>query len=127
MLVEEELSGHIVGAAIDVHWALGPGLQESAYEECLCHELELRGLPFGRQVKLPVTCKGVELGCGYLSAPLRERAAPGARRVRDASRLSVCGYHIANVGKWRRCSRVRQPGPRTAATQAHCTSAHGAP
>jgi GxxExxY protein len=48
-----------------VHRALGPGLLESAYEECLCHELGLRGLPFGRQVKLPVTYKGVALDCGY--------------------------------------------------------------
>lgn len=55
----------IVGAAIDVHRALGPGLLETAYEECLCHELELRRIPFERQRALPVSYKGVRLECGY--------------------------------------------------------------
>ena len=55
----------IVGAAIEVHRALGPGLLESAYEECLCHELRLRGLEFERQVELPVSYKGLQLDCGY--------------------------------------------------------------
>jgi len=55
----------IIGAAIEVHRHLGPGLLESAYEECLCHELHLRGLTFERQVDLPVTYKGLHLGCGY--------------------------------------------------------------
>jgi GxxExxY protein len=55
----------IIGAAIEVHRALGPGLLESAYEECLCHELHLRGLAFQRQVDLPVPYKGLKLHCGY--------------------------------------------------------------
>jgi GxxExxY protein len=55
----------IIGAAIEVHRALGPGLLESAYEECLCHELHLRGLAFRRQVDLPVSYKGLKLHCGY--------------------------------------------------------------
>jgi GxxExxY protein len=55
----------IIGAAIEVHRCLGPGLLESAYEECLCHELHLRGLSFERQVDLPVPYKGLHLGCGY--------------------------------------------------------------
>lgn len=55
----------IIGAAIEVHRCLGPGLLESAYEECLCHELKLRGIPFERQVDLPVPYKGLLLGCGY--------------------------------------------------------------
>jgi GxxExxY protein len=50
---------------IEVHRALGPGLLESAYEECLCHELSLIGLSFERQVPLPVLYKGVRLDCGY--------------------------------------------------------------
>jgi GxxExxY protein len=45
--------------AIEVHRELGPGLMESAYEECLCHELHLRGLKFERQMPLPVRYKGV--------------------------------------------------------------------
>jgi GxxExxY protein len=48
-----------------VHRLLGPGLLESAYEECLCHELYLRGLSFERQAALPVSFKGLQLDCGY--------------------------------------------------------------
>jgi len=55
----------IIGAAIEVHKHLGPGLLESAYEECLCHELNLRNIPFQRQVPLSVVYKGVKLDCGY--------------------------------------------------------------
>jgi GxxExxY protein len=55
----------IIGAAIEVHKTLGPGLLESAYEQCLCRELELRGITFKRQVLLPVAYKGIELDCGY--------------------------------------------------------------
>jgi GxxExxY protein len=61
----EELTEKIIGAAIEVHRALGPGLLESAYEECLCHELNLRGLRFLRQVSVPVKYKGINLDCGY--------------------------------------------------------------
>ncbi len=60
-----ELSNRIIGAAIEVHKALGPGLLESIYEECLSHELELRGLCFERQRPLTVTYKGKSLQCGY--------------------------------------------------------------
>jgi len=54
----------IIGAAIEVHRQIGPGLLESAYQQCLCHELHLRGLPFKCQVDLPVSYKG-QLDCGY--------------------------------------------------------------
>ena len=59
------LSRQVIGAAIEVHKALGPGLLESAYEECLCQELKLRGIPFQRQVELPIEYKGVKLSAGY--------------------------------------------------------------
>lgn len=55
----------IIGSAIEVHKALGPGLLESAYEECLCEELRLRQIPFERQRPLPVTYKARQLDCGY--------------------------------------------------------------
>ena len=55
----------IIGAAIEVHRNLGPGLLESAYGECLCHELHLRGLDFNRQVLLLLLYKGLRLDCGY--------------------------------------------------------------
>jgi len=64
-LLHEDLTEKVIGAAIEVHRALGPGLLESAYEECLCRELDLRGLAFQRQVPLPVEYKGVKLDCGY--------------------------------------------------------------
>ena len=55
----------IIGCAIEVHRALGPGLLESAYEECTCHEICQHGLDIRRQVPLPVVYKGVKLDCGY--------------------------------------------------------------
>jgi GxxExxY protein len=60
-----ELTQEIIGAAMDVHRALGPGLLESAYEECLCRELSLRHIVFERQRSLPLEYKGVLLDCGY--------------------------------------------------------------
>ncbi len=60
-----KITEQIIGAAIEVHKALGPGLLESSYEECLSHELKLRSVPFERQVSLPVEYKGVKLDCGY--------------------------------------------------------------
>ena len=62
---EDLLTGQIIGAAIEVHRALGPGLLESAYEECLCLELGLRGLNFRRQVAIPIEYKGIKLDCAY--------------------------------------------------------------
>ena len=56
---ENELSNKIVGAAIEVHRTLGPGLLESTYEGCLCHELALNQIPFERQVMIPVVYKGI--------------------------------------------------------------------
>ena len=64
-LLHERLTEQVIGAAIEVHRELGPGLMESAYEECLCHELHLRALKFERQMPLPVRYKGVSLDCGY--------------------------------------------------------------
>ena len=61
----ENLTEAIIGAAIEVHKELGPGLMESAYEECLCHELSVRNLPFQRQVPLPICYKKIKLDCGY--------------------------------------------------------------
>jgi GxxExxY protein len=60
-----DLTERIVGALIEVHRNLGPGLLESAYEACVCRELELRELSFRRQLALPVFYKGVRMDCGY--------------------------------------------------------------
>ena len=59
------LTERIIGAAIEVHKALGPGVLESAYEECLTHEFTVANISFERQVPLPVRYKSVELDCGY--------------------------------------------------------------
>lgn len=65
MLYEKELTSQIIGAAIDVHKALGPGLLESAYQACLAQEMELRKIPFEREKPLPVSYRGEYVECGY--------------------------------------------------------------
>jgi GxxExxY protein len=61
----DRLTERVIGLAIEVHRQLGPGLLESAYEECLCYELRHAELAFRRQVALPVVYKSVRLDCGY--------------------------------------------------------------
>lgn len=61
----DRYSHEVIGAAIETHRWLGPGLLESAYEECLSHELGMRQVPYSRQVTIPLRYKGVELTCGY--------------------------------------------------------------
>lgn len=65
MLKENPLVSQVIGCAIEVHKALGPGLLESAYEACLCRELELQNLPFRRQSPLLFEYKGVNVDCAY--------------------------------------------------------------
>ena len=65
MIKENKVSNKIIGAAIEVHKNLGPGLLESTYEECLCRELSLNGLSFERQKPLPINYKGIHLDCSY--------------------------------------------------------------
>jgi GxxExxY protein len=67
---ENQLTEKIIGCGIEVHKALGPGLLESAYEECFCYELAQNGISFSRQVPLPVEYKGIKLDCGYRIAVL---------------------------------------------------------
>jgi len=70
---EDKLSNIIIGAAIEVHRALGPGLLESTYEACLAYELTLQGIPLERQKPLPVVYKGQKLDCGYRVDLLADR------------------------------------------------------
>ena len=65
IMKHNEVSQAIIGAAIEVHRSLGPGLLESAYEECLARELTLTQIPFERQKPLAVEYKGLKLDCGY--------------------------------------------------------------
>lgn len=59
------LTKEIIGAAIEVHRHLGPGLLESAYHQCLAKELELRGIPYESEWPLPLEYKGLRVNCGY--------------------------------------------------------------
>jgi GxxExxY protein len=60
-----EFTSQVIGAAIEVHKALGPGLLESAYNTCICTELDLRGIPYEREKPLAIEYKGKKLDCGY--------------------------------------------------------------
>ncbi len=65
MAEANELTGKVIGAGIEVHKILGPGLLESAYEACLCVELDRLKIVYERQKNLPVEYKGIKLDCGY--------------------------------------------------------------
>ena len=65
MRKEDEITGRIIGAAIEVHKHLGPGLLESAYQRCLAHEMSLRGIQFEREKAMPLTYKGVAIEQAY--------------------------------------------------------------
>jgi GxxExxY protein len=68
-----ELTQKIIGCAIEVHKSLGPGLLESAYEECLCYELDKSKLFYERQKAIPVVYKEIKLECGYRLDLLKRR------------------------------------------------------
>jgi GxxExxY protein len=65
MLLAEPLTERVIGLAIEVHRHTGPGLLESVYQQCLCHELGNAGIAFARQVAIPVIYKGVPVGDGF--------------------------------------------------------------
>ena len=101
----DELTKGIIGAAIEVHRALGPGLLESAYEACLAYELSQRGLKFVQQKPLPVVYKGVQLDCGYRLDMLVEdlvileiKAVEQLTPLHDAQLLSYLQLSGCEVG-----------------------------
>jgi GxxExxY protein len=65
MMDRDPLTEKLIGCAIEVHRHLGPGLLESAYEQCMIHEMTTQRVPFRSQVPLPVQYKGFHLDCGY--------------------------------------------------------------
>jgi GxxExxY protein len=99
-----DLSEQIIGAAIVVHRALGPGLLEAPYEECLCHELEKIGCLFERQKPLPLVYGHVKLACAYRmdlvvehSIVVEVKAIARVERVHEAQLLSylkISGLHL---------------------------------
>jgi GxxExxY protein len=89
------LTEKIIGAAIEVHKALGPGLLESAYEGCLAYELSIANMSFDRQVPLPVTYKSFRVDCGYRidfliekTVVLELKAVEGLQRIHEAQLLT---------------------------------------
>ncbi len=100
-----ELSRAVIGCAIEVHRALGPGLLESTYEICLCHELTLQAIPFERQKPIPVAYKGVKLDCGYRADLIVDRrllveikAIDQTSAIHDAQLLSYLKLSGLKVG-----------------------------
>ncbi|UCH74679.1 MAG: GxxExxY protein [Rhodospirillales bacterium] len=93
----------VIGLAIDVHRELGPGLLESAYEECLCYELNAAGIPFRKQVPLAVRYKEVRLDCGYrMDVVVDERVVVELKTVEALQRV-----HEAQLLTYLRLSGIR--------------------
>lgn len=95
----------IIGCAIQVHRALGPGLLESAYEECLCHEFAQCGISFRRQVDLPIVYKSVKLDCGYRmdlvvedSVVVEIKAVAQIAKIHEVQLLSYLRLHKKALG-----------------------------
>ncbi len=100
--MSSEITGKIIAAAIEVHRSLGPGLLESTYEACLCHELTLRGIPCARQFPVPIQYKGLELQCAYRidllveSVVVELKVAQAIERVHEAQLLTYM-----KLGGWK--------------------------
>jgi GxxExxY protein len=85
---DDVLSGRIIGAAIEVHRKLGPGLLESAYQQCLAAELEFRGIPFRREVPLPLRYRDVSIDAAYrLDFLVADRVIVEIKSVDAVSRI----------------------------------------
>ena len=100
-----DLTGEVIGAAIEIHKALGPGLLESVYEECMCMELELKGIPYEKQKELPVEYKGSKLDCGYRldivvdgKLIVELKACEGLQPIHDAQLLTYLKLTGIKVG-----------------------------
>jgi GxxExxY protein len=101
--MSDELTEKIIGAAIEVHRSLGPGLLESAYQECLCRELSLRRIPFVRQLTLPAEYKGVRLDCSYRVDVLVDSAVvveiKAVAAIEPVHKAQLLTY--MRLGRWR--------------------------
>lgn len=96
--VVERLAHAVIGAAIEVHRVLGPGLPESVYEYALSHELGLRKVPHQRQVPLPVVYKGIEVGEGRMDLLVDGRLVvelKSCEQLHDVHRAQVRAYLCA--------------------------------
>ncbi|OGI38463.1 MAG: GxxExxY protein [Candidatus Muproteobacteria bacterium RBG_16_64_10] len=100
---ENDVSGHIIGAAVEVHKHLGPGLLEAIYRDCLTHELKLRGIKVEKEVALPVKYKNIEFPAGYRADLLVEESVMVELKAVDA--LST--IHTAQLLSYLRMSGLR--------------------
>ena len=96
------ISERVIGAAIEVHRHLGPGLLESSYHACLCRELELRGIDYHSQVALPLEYKGIRIAKGYVIDLLIE----GSLIVEIKSVDKLLPIHAAQLMTYMRLLRV---------------------
>jgi len=101
----DPLSNKVIGCAIEVHRELGPGLLESAYEQCLAAELSRIGIPFQVQVDLPLNYKGMQLDCGYRIDLLLDRqlivelkSVEQLLKIHEAQILTYMRLAKVNVG-----------------------------
>jgi GxxExxY protein len=78
-----DLTGQVIGAAIEVHKVLGPGLLESTYETCLCVELDKRNIPYERQNEIPIDYKGTIVDCGFRSDLIVDKRLIVELKARD--------------------------------------------
>jgi len=102
--VRQDITQRVIGAAIEVHRQLGPGLLESAYEQCLSHELQIRKLNFERQKPIPLVYKDAKLDCGYRLDLLVEgrivvelKSVDGLGAIHEAivlTYLKLSGHHL---------------------------------
>lgn len=102
-MTENEISSKIIGCAIEVHRELGPGLLESAYEECLYYELKTAGLQVDKQRILPVVYKEVNLDCGYrLDLIVEDKVTIEVKSVAD-----IDDIHLAQVMTYLKLSKCK--------------------
>jgi GxxExxY protein len=99
----DPLTEKIIGCAIEVHRALGPGLLESAYERCLARELELNRIPFEQQVEIPIEYKGIRLDCVYRIDLLVQNSLILELKSVD----SLLGIHEAQLLTYMKLTRIR--------------------
>lgn len=103
MLLAEALTRRVIGLAIEVHRNTGRGLLESVYDRCLCHELYLAGIPFERQVGIPIQYKGVPLDDGFRA----DIVVDGTVIVEIKSVAAILPTHEAQLLTYLRMSQMR--------------------
>ena len=103
MLLARELTERVIGLAIEVHRLTGPGMLESVYEGCLCHELAQAGIGFERQVRIPVVYKGVRFEEGFRADILVD----GQLVVEIKAVADIVPVHEAQILSYLRMSGLR--------------------